>query len=213
MVKNLSSQHSLLSNWISELRDIDIQADRMRFRRNIERIGEVMAYEISKTLPWITKDTTTPLGIAKSMVLKDQPVLATILRAGSPLHQGMLNYFDKADNAFIAAYRKHRRDGSFEISLNYMACPPLEDRVVILCDPMLASGASLVKTIEFLKREGNMASLHIASVIASTEGIELIRRHEPQAKIWCGAIDEELTAKGYIVPGLGDAGDRQFGTG
>jgi uracil phosphoribosyltransferase len=211
MVKNLSSQHSLLSNWISELRDIDIQADRMRFRRNIERIGEVMAYEISKTLPWITKDTTTPLGIAKSMVLKDQPVLATILRAGSPLHQGMLNYFDKADNAFIAAYRKHHRDGSFEISLNYMACPPLEDRVVILCDPMLASGASLVKTIEFLKREGNMASLHIASVIASTEGIELIRRHEPQAQIWCGAIDEELTAKGYIVPGLGDAGDLCFG--
>jgi uracil phosphoribosyltransferase len=183
----------------------------MRFRRNIERIGEVMAYEISKTLPWITKDTTTPLGIAKSMVLKDQPVLATILRAGSPLHQGMLNYFDKADNAFIAAYRKHHRDGSFEISLNYMACPPLEDRVVILCDPMLASGASLVKTIEFLKREGNMASLHIAAVIASTEGIELIRRHEPQAQIWCGAIDEELTAKGYIVPGLGDAGDLCFG--
>jgi uracil phosphoribosyltransferase len=211
MVKNLSSQHSLISNWISELRDIDIQADRMRFRRNIERIGEVMAYEISKTLPWIAKDTTTPLGIAKSMVLKDQPVLATILRAGSPLHQGMLNYFDKADNAFIAAYRKHHRDGSFEISLNYMACPPLEDRVVILCDPMLASGASLVKTIEFLKREGNMASLHIAAVIASTEGIELIRRHEPQAQIWCGAIDEELTAKGYIVPGLGDAGDLCFG--
>jgi uracil phosphoribosyltransferase len=211
MVKNLSSQHSLLSNWISELRDIDMQTDRMRFRRNIERIGEVMAYEISKTLPWISKDTTTPLGIAKSMVLKDQPVLATILRAGSPLHQGMLNYFDKADNAFIAAYRKHHRDGSFEISLNYMACPPLEGRVVILCDPMLASGASLVKTIEFLKREGDMASLHIASVIASTEGIELIRRHEPQAQIWCGAIDEELTAKGYIVPGLGDAGDLCFG--
>lgn len=211
MVKNLSSQHSLISNWISELRDVDIQADRMRFRKNIERIGEVMAYEISKTLPWEEKDTTTPLGIARSMVLKSQPVLATILRAGSPLHQGMLNYFDKADNAFIAAYRKHHRDGSFEISMNYMACPPIDDRVVILCDPMLASGASLVKTIEFLKREGNMATLHIAAVIASTEGIEMIKRHEPQAHIWCGAIDEELTAKGYIVPGLGDAGDLCFG--
>ena len=211
MVKNLSENHSLISNWISELRDVEKQTDRMRFRRNIERIGETMAYEISKTLEWVEQDVTTPLGISRSRVLKHQPVLATILRAGSPLHQGMLNYFDHADNAFIAAYRKHHRDGSFEISLNYMACPPLEDRVVILCDPMLASGASLLKTIEFLKREGNMKALHIATVIASTEGIELLRRNEPTARIWCGAIDEELTAKGYIVPGLGDAGDLCYG--
>ena len=134
-----------MSNWISELRDIQVQSDRMRFRRNIERIGEVIAYETSKTLPWEEKETQTPLGTAKSKMLAQQPVLATILRAGSPLHQGMLNYFDKADNAFIAAYRKHHADGSFDISLNYMACPTLANRVVIIADPMLATGASLVK--------------------------------------------------------------------
>ena len=211
MVINLSEQHSLISNWISEIRDTSIQTDRMRFRRNIERIGEVIAYEISKGLPWEEKDTTTPLGIAKSRVLSSQPVLATILRAGMPLHQGMLNFFDKADNAFIAAYRKHHRDGSFEISLEYLSSPGLDDRILILCDPMLATGASLVKTIQFLRREGNIREVHVVSVIACTEGIEYLKRHEPQVKIWCGAIDEELTAKGYIVPGLGDAGDLAFG--
>jgi uracil phosphoribosyltransferase len=211
MIKNLSEHHSLVSNWISELRDTSIQVDRMRFRRNIERIGEVAAYEISKGLPFEERDTTTPLGIAKQKVLQQQPVLATILRAGMPLHQGMLNYFDRADNAFIAAYRKHHRDGSFEISLEYISCPPLDDRTVILCDPMLATGASLVKTIEFLKREGQYKDIHVVSVIACTEGIDFLRRHEPNVKIWCGAIDEELTAKGYIVPGLGDAGDLAYG--
>ncbi len=204
MVKNLSEQHS-------EIRDSTIQGDRMRFRRNIERIGEVIAYEISKTLQWVEIDTTTPLGISRSKVLRSQPVIATILRAGMPLHHGMLNYFDKADNAFIAAYRKHHPDGSFEISLEYLSSPPLDDRPLIICDPMLATGASLVKTIQFLKKEGNFSELHIASVIACTEGIEFIRRNAPQAKIWCGAIDEELTAKGYIVPGLGDAGDLAYG--
>jgi uracil phosphoribosyltransferase len=211
MVINLSEHHSLISNWISEIRDSSIQTDRMRFRRNIERIGEVIAYEISKGLPWEEKDTITPLGIAKSRVLSSQPVLATILRAGMPLHQGMLNFFDKADNAFIAAYRKHHRDGSFEISLEYLSSPGLDDRILILCDPMLATGASLVKTIQFLRREGNIREVHVVSVIACTEGIEYLKRHEPQVKIWCGAIDEELTAKGYIVPGLGDAGDLAFG--
>lgn len=211
MVKNLSEQHSLISNWISEIRDSSIQSDRMRFRRNIERIGEATAYEISKTLEWKEVETTTPLGISISRVLKTQPVIATILRAGMPLHHGMLNYFDKADNAFIAAYRKHHPDGSFEISLEYLSSPSLDGRPLIICDPMLATGASLVKTIEFLKREGNFTELHIASVIACTEGIDFIRRNAPQAKIWCGAIDEELTAKGYIVPGLGDAGDLAYG--
>lgn len=211
MVKNLSEQHSLISNWISELRDTAIQSDRMRFRRNIERIGEVTAYEISKTLEWEVIETQTPLGISRSKVLKLQPVIATILRAGMPLHHGMLNYFDKADNAFIAAYRKHHPDGSFEISLEYLSSPSLEGRPLIICDPMLATGASLVKTIDYLKREGNFSELHIASVIACTEGIDFIRRNAPQAKIWCGAIDEELTAKGYIVPGLGDAGDLAYG--
>jgi uracil phosphoribosyltransferase len=211
MVINLSERHSLISNWISEIRDTSIQADRMRFRRNIERIGEAIAYEISKELPWEEKDTTTPLGIARSKVLSTQPVLATILRAGMPLHQGMLNFFDKADNAFVAAYRKHHRDGSFEISLEYLSSPGLENRILILCDPMLATGASLVKTIGFLRREGNMREIHVVSVIACTEGIDYLRRHEPHVKIWCGAIDEELTAKGYIVPGLGDAGDLAYG--
>ena len=211
MIINLSEHHSLVSNWISELRDTSIQSDRMRFRKNIERIGEVAAYEISKLLPFEEKETNTPLGIAKQKILKQQPVLATILRAGLPLHQGMLNYFDKADNAFIAAYRKHHRDGSFEISMEYVSCPVLDNRTVILCDPMLATGASLVKTIQFLRNEGTFKEIHVVAVIACTEGIDYLRRHEPLAKIWCGAIDEELTAKGYIVPGLGDAGDLAFG--
>lgn len=211
MVINISQQHSLVNNWINELRDVQVQNDRMRFRRNIERIGEVMAYEISKQLPWEEKDITTPLGISKSKALVNQPVLATILRAGLPLHQGMLNYFDKADNAFIAAYRKHNRDGSFEISLEYMSSPSLDGRIVVLSDPMLATGASLVKTIEFLKQQGNILEIHVVAVIACTEGIEYVQRKEPEVKIWCGDIDDELTAKGYIVPGLGDAGDLAFG--
>jgi len=211
MVKNLGENHSLVSNWISELRATAVQGDRMRFRRNIERIGEVIAYEISKTLAWEEQDITTPLGISKTKLLKTQPVLGTILRAGLPLHQGMLNYFDKADNAFIAAYRKHHSDGSFDISLEYLSCPVIDNRVLIICDPMLATGASLVKTIDLLKKEGTPSELHVAAVIASTEGIDFLRRHEPTVKIWCGSIDEELTAKGYIVPGLGDAGDLAFG--
>lgn len=202
----------MLSDWISELRDESIQKDRMRFRRNLERIGEVAAIEISKELPYKETEVQTPLGIANCKTLKDQPVLGTILRAGIPLHQGLLNYFDRADNAFISAYRKHQRDGSFEISLEYISCPDLENRVLILSDPMLATGASLVKTIQFLKDEGPPSEIHIVTAIACTVGIEYLRREEPAVKIWCGDIDDELTAKGYIVPGLGDAGDLAFGT-
>lgn len=212
MVINLSEQHSLVSNWVSELRDVDVQNDRMRFRRNLERIGEIAAYEISKVLPFVEKEVQTPLGIANSRVLESQPVLATILRAGLPLHQGMLNYFDKADNAFISAYRKHNKDGSFEISLDYISCPELENRTIIVSDPMLATGSSLVKTIHFLKEEGNPKEIHIVAAIACTVGIEYVKREEPSVTIWCGDIDDELTAKGYIVPGLGDAGDLAFGT-
>jgi uracil phosphoribosyltransferase len=211
MVKNLSERHSLLSNWIGELRNTEIQADRMRFRRNLERIGEVIAYEISKVLPCEDQEIGTPLGTSVCKVLSQQPVLATILRAGLPLHQGMLNYFDRADNAFIAAYRKHHGDGSFEIELEYLSCPALDGRILIISDPMLATGASLVKTIHLLKEEGKPASIHIVSAIACTVGIEFVRREQPDVTIWCGAIDEELTAKGYIVPGLGDAGDLAFG--
>lgn len=211
MVINLSEQHSLISNWVSELRDVDIQTDRMRFRRNLERIGEAAAYEISKVLPFVEKEVQTPLGTATCKVLQYHPVLATILRAGLPLHQGLLNYFDKADNAFISAYRKHNKDGSFEISLDYISCPELEDRVVIVSDPMLATGSSLVKTIHFLKAEGRPKEIHIVAAIACTVGIEYVKREEPSVTIWCGDIDDELTAKGYIVPGLGDAGDLAYG--
>ena len=212
MIINLSEQHSLVSNWLAEIRDVTIQNDRMRFRKNLERIGEAAAYEISKVLPFTEQEIQTPLGIAGCKVLKEQPVLATILRAGLPLHQGLLNYFDKADNAFISAYRKHNKDGSFEISLEYVSCPDLEGRILIISDPMLATGSSLVKTIHFLKEEGRPSAIHIVTAIACTVGIEYVKREEPSVTIWCGDIDEELTAKGYIVPGLGDAGDLAYGT-
>jgi uracil phosphoribosyltransferase len=211
MVINLSEQFSLVSTWVSELRDIEVQKDSMRFRRNLERIGEIAAFEISKTLDWQIKEITTPLGIAECKVLKYQPVLATILRAGLALHNGLLNYFDKADNAFIAAYRKHNPDGTFNICLEYMSSPELEDKVVIISDPMVATGASLVKSVQFLKEEGAIKKLHIVCALASAEGLEYVSRNLPEATIWCGDIDEELTAKGYIVPGLGDAGDLAYG--
>lgn len=211
MVINLSDEYSLINNWLSELRDVDIQQDRMRFRKNLEKIGEVSAYEISKKLSWVEKEITTPLGTSVCKVMDKQPVLATILRAGLAMHTGLLNYFDKADNAFISAYRKHNADGGFEISLDYISCPDMEDRVVIISDPMLATGSSLVKTIQFIREEGNPSEIHIVCALACTVGIEYVLRAEPKAMIWCGDIDDELTAKGYIVPGLGDAGDLAYG--
>jgi uracil phosphoribosyltransferase len=211
MVINLSKEYSLVSNWVSELRDANLQNDAMRFRRNLERIAEVTAYEISKKLEWEEQEIATPLGIANCKLLKQQPVLATILRAGLPMHNGLLNYFDKAENAFIAAYRKHKPDGSFIISMEYMSCPDIEGKVLIISDPMLATGSSLVKTIQFLKEEGEAKAVHIVCAIACTVGIEYVSRALPKAMIWCGDIDDELTAKGYIVPGLGDAGDLAFG--
>lgn len=211
MVVNLSEQHSLISNWVSELRDTEVQQDRLRFRSNLERIAEVIGYEISKTMPWEEKEITTPLGISKCRVLAEQPVLATILRAGLAMHSGLLKYFDRADNAFISAYRKHNPDGSFDIHMEYMSCPEIENRIVIISDPMIATGSSLVKSIEFLKAEGTIKELHIVCAIACTVGIEYVTRAFPKATIWCGDIDDEITAKGYIVPGLGDAGDLAFG--
>jgi uracil phosphoribosyltransferase len=212
MVINLSDQHSLISNWVSELRDVNVQEDRMRFRNNLERIAEVCAYEISKKLPWVEKEITTPLGTSTCKVLENQPVLTTILRAGLAMHHGLLNFFDKADNAFISAYRKHNpNDGSFEISLNYITCPELENRVVIISDPMLATGSSLVKAIQFIREAGDPSEIHVVCALACTVGIEYVLREEPKAIIWCGDIDDELTAKGYIVPGLGDAGDLAYG--
>lgn len=212
MVVNLSTEHSLVTNWIAEIRDVEIQKDRMRFRRNLERVGEIAALEISKVLPYKEVEIQTPLGVARAKVLEEQPILTTILRAGLPLHQGLLNYFDKADNAFVSAYRKHDKEsGSFEISLEYFSSPDIENRIVIISDPMLATGASLVKTIQYLRAEGEPKSIHIVAAIACSVGIEFVRRNIPSATIWCGDIDDELTAKGYIVPGLGDAGDLAYG--
>ena len=213
MVIDLSKNNSLLNHWVAELRDVHVQNDRMRFRRNIERIGEVAAYELSKTLQYKSVEVTTPLGIAPTQLLTEQPVLATILRAGLPLHHGMLNYFDKADNAFISAYRKHHPDGSFEISLEYLSCPNLNDRVLILCDPMLATGASLVETIQAIQKTYTPAQIHIVVTIASQKGIEHVEKElGADTPIWCAAIDPVLNDKSYIVPGLGDAGDLAFGT-
>lgn len=211
MVHFLSKEHSLISNWVSELRDVDIQKDRQRFRSNLEKIAEVIGYEISKSLPSIEKNITTPMGVATCDVLQVQPVLATILRAGLAMHNGLLRYFDKADNAFLSAYRKHSTDGSFEIKLDYLSCPQIENKIVIISDPMLATGASLVKSIQVLKEQGNFKSLHIVCAIACRAGLEYVQQNVPEAEIWCAAIDEELTDKGYIVPGLGDAGDLAYG--
>jgi len=213
MVIDLSKNNSLLNHWVAELRDVNVQNDRMRFRRNIERIGEVAAYELSKTLQFKSVEITTPLDIAPTQLLTEQPVLATILRAGLPLHQGMLNYFDKADNAFISAYRKHHPDGSFEISLEYLSCPNLNGRVLILCDPMLATGASLVETIQAIQKTYTPSQIHIVVTIASQKGIEHVEKElGADTPIWCAAIDPVLNDKSYIVPGLGDAGDLAFGT-
>ena len=213
MVYNISEVHSLVSQWMAEIRSVEIQADRMRFRRNMERVGEVIAYEISKTLPFGTRQITTPLGSLDMTVFDEgnHPVVGTILRAGLPLHQGLLNYFDKADCAFVAAYRKHHKDGSFEIEQHYVTCPELSNRVLILADPMLATGASLIQAIEELLLYGTPSKIIIVCAIASTIGLESVARRFPEADIWTAAIDDEITAKGYIVPGLGDAGDLAFG--
>ncbi len=213
MVKNLSKEFSVLNNWISELRNVKVQHDRMRFRRNLERIGEIMAYEISKELKWEEKEITTPLGIHRSKILAEQPVLATILRAGIPLHNGMLNYFDHAENSFISAYRKHHRDGSFEIEMEYLSSPSTENKVVVISDPMIATGSSIVKAINAIKEVGIPQKIYVVCAIASTVGIQyLLREIGNEIDIWCGDIDEEITAKGYIVPGLGDAGDLAYGS-
>jgi uracil phosphoribosyltransferase len=212
MVNNLSSQHSLVSNWVSELRDVTVQNDRLRFRRNLERIAEVIGYEISKQIESTEKLVKTPLGEHPSKVIKEQPILATILRAGLAMHNGLLNYFDKADNAYLSAYRKHNPDGTFDICLEYLSCPDLKNRIVIISDPMLATGASLVKSIQHLRKVGEFKQVHIVCAIACKVGIEMILKSEPNAIIWCGDIDEEITSKGYIVPGLGDAGDLAYGT-
>jgi uracil phosphoribosyltransferase len=210
-LNNLSKQHSVINNFIAELRNVDIQSDSMRFRKNLERLGELMAYEISKTLAYELQTVETPLGEAEIYLLKQQPILATIMRAGLPMHQGMLNIFDKAQNAFVSAYRRHHKDGSFEISMEYVSCPDLMESTLIICDPMLATGSSMDVCINELLKHGEPAQIHVAVAIAAQDGIEHIQRMHPNVTLWVGAIDEELTAKSYIVPGLGDAGDLAFG--
>ncbi len=213
-VHNLSLNDSILSQFMSEIRDQQIQTDSLRFRRNLERAGEIIAYEISKALPYKTQVVTTPLGDCDCRVLKDQPVLATILRAGLPLHQGFLNVFDRAENTFISAYRLHNGDddNEFEVKVEYLASPELEGKTVILCDPMLATGSSMVLAYKALLARGKPEKVHVATVIASDTGIRYVQDHlPPETTIWTAAIDTELTPKAYIVPGLGDAGDLAYG--
>ena len=213
MVHILSKQNSIFNQYVAELRDITIQKDSMRFRRNLERMGEIMSYEISKTLEYQTKETTTPLGIAETSHLISQPVIATILRAGLPMHIGVLNYFDFAENAFISAYRRHHKDNTFDIHVEYVASPNLDDKVLILCDPMIATGGSIVLAYKAILSKGTPKHVHIISAISSKQGIDFVKANLPTKNftIWCGAVDEELTAHSYIVPGLGDAGDLAFG--
>jgi uracil phosphoribosyltransferase len=213
MIHNLGLTNSIVNQFVSELRDIQIQKDRMRFRKNLERLGEIFAYEISKTLRYEEREVVTPLGIASVPVLKEHPVVGTILRAGLPLHYGILNYFDQADNAFISAFRRHHKDGTFDIKLEYVGSPSLHNRELILCDPMLATGSSIVMTYKSLLEKGAPVHTHIVSALASTLGVEYVKRNMPaNVTIWAAAIDDELTAQSYIVPGLGDAGDLAFGS-
>lgn len=214
MNKVLGDTGSLMSQYIAEMRDEKIQSDSLRFRRNMERVGEIFAYEISKVLRWEKKDIITSLGVATGDVLAEQPVIATILRAGLPLHMGLLNAFDKAQNGFVSAYRKHRKDGRFDIKVEYVSCPSLQDKVLIISDPMLATGASMVLSVKALLSRGIPLHIHIVSILASNQGVDYVRKNMPTEDytLWLGAVDDELTAKAYIVPGLGDAGDLAFGS-
>ncbi|NLL29066.1 MAG: uracil phosphoribosyltransferase [Bacteroidales bacterium] len=213
MIYDLGKNNSIVNQFVSELRDAEVQKDSMRFRRNLERLGEIFAYEISKKISYKQKNIVTPLGELDMPVIECWPVLATILRAGLPFHQGFLNIFDKSESAFISAYRKHHKDGSFTIQVEYVSCPNIEEKTLIVIDPMLATGSSLVLAIKELFQFGMPKNIHIATAIASSQGIDYVRKHLPHQKtdLWVAAIDEELTAQAYIVPGLGDAGDLSFG--
>ena len=212
MLHRLFETNTILNQFIAEIRDVEVQADRLRFRKNMERIGQIFAYEISKYLTYSNKDVETPLGIANVDLPTDRIVLATILRAGLPLHNGLLSFLDKADNAFVSAYRLHHKDGTFEIKMQYMTSPSVEDAILIISDPMVATGASMQQTIQAMIDHGKPKQIHIAVAIASTNGINYIKRHFPNVHLWVAAEDEELTAKSYIVPGLGDAGDLAYGS-
>lgn len=212
-VINLSENNSVLNHYIKEIRSVEIQKDPMRFRRNLERIGEVMAYEISKTMNYVVENVTTPLGIAPVNVMSDNIVVSTILRAGLPFHQGFLNYFDRAENAFVSAYRKYKDALKFEIFIEYIASPDLNGKTLIITDPMLATGSSMELAYGALKTKGTPAQVHVASVISSQYAIDYLKKHfeDTDIIVWTAAIDPELDAHSYIIPGLGDAGDLAFG--
>ncbi len=208
----LTSKNSIANHFIAELRDVKIQQDSMRFRKNLERLGEVLAYEISKTLSYESAEVQSPLAISKTELLLNQPVLVTILRASLPFHQGFINVFDKAENAFIGAYRgKHLADESFDVEMDYLASPDLTDKTIILIDPMLATGKSLLKSYQALLKYGKPAKVIISAAIAAPEGVAFLQKHLPEATLFVGTLDEYLNEKYYIVPGLGDAGDLAFG--
>ena len=214
MVHILGQENTILNKFIAQIRDCKIQQDSMRFRRNVERVGEIMSYEISKTLNYQAQTVETPLGEAEMSLISDKVVIATVLRAGLPLQQGFLNYFDDAECAFVSAYRKNKKDGTFKINVEYVSCGDLEGKILILVDPMLATGQSLRMTYDTLvAHSGEPLHTHIASVIASEQGVEYAQQHLPAGKttLWLGAVDAELTSKAYIVPGIGDAGDLCYG--
>ncbi len=213
MVNVLSSANSILNQYISELRDADIQKDSLRFRHNLERLGGIFAYEISRVLTYETKEVVTQLGIASVPMLVEYPVLATILRAGLPFHQGFLNFFDRSENAFISAFRRHHKDGTFSINIEYASVTEIEGKDVILCDTMLASGSSMVLAYRELVTHGKPRHTHIVAVVANVEGLEYVKKHiaKDDVTLWVGAVDDEMTAQSYIVPGLGDAGDLAYG--
>ncbi|MCH5334177.1 MAG: uracil phosphoribosyltransferase [Alistipes sp.] len=214
MLHILNQQNTVLNKFIAEIRDKSIQKDSMRFRRNLERIGEVTAYEISKQLQYEDRTVETPLGEAVVATVADDIVIATILRAGLPFHQGFLNYFDDAHNAFVSAYRKSTKDGKFTVKVEYISCGDLEGKVLLLVDPMLATGASIVLAWQALCEKGGMPRhTHIASVIASEEGVDYVQKNMPRktTSLWTAAVDAELTSRSYIVPGIGDAGDLAYG--
>ena len=210
---NFADSHSLINQYMTELRDVEIQKDMLRFRRNLERIGEIMAYEISKTLDYATIDVETPLATAKGEVIDSQLVLATIFRAGVPFHQGFLHYFDHAQNAFVSAYRKYKEKENFDVCIEYLASPRIDGKTLILADPMLATGASMELSYRALLTKGEPRQIHVASVIASQAAVDYIAAHFPSDKttLWIGAVDPEINSHSYIIPGLGDAGDLAYG--
>ncbi|MBR5081468.1 MAG: uracil phosphoribosyltransferase [Bacteroidales bacterium] len=213
-IHNLERTDSVFNQYMAELRDAVIQQDRMRFRRNLERIGEVMAYEISKAFEYDDEEVATPLGIKQIRTMHEQPVIATILRAGLPFHNGMLSMFDQADSAFIAAYRKYdKNEEDSEIRVEYFSSPDIEDRILIVCDPLLATGESIVKTLNGLMEEMMPKEIHIAVAVASQDGLDYVERTMSRlpVTIWVGSVDEELTARAYVVPGIGDVGDLAYG--